>query len=201
MNAAGISQSSLNIVTRWETTQQTINTNLSATIGLCKAFSVINLRRSRQPSNMSNNSPGIRRPDLDEASRQGSGTADLGSPCIINIASLLGIKGGYGATAYAASKAGVLGFTRALVCELGQQAHINVRVNALVPGYIDTPMTQGKYMHHQADLFYGFDSLSIPISCCLRSFFQLLSRSSCWDTHRGPNFKPSTRARQLRLFY
>ncbi|KAE9380195.1 NAD(P)-binding protein [Stipitochalara longipes BDJ] len=58
--------------------------------------------------------------------------------CIINVASLLGLKGGKGSAAYAASKAGVIGLTRALASELGEK---NVRVNVLVPGYIETEMT------------------------------------------------------------
>ena len=62
------------------------------------------------------------------------------SPVIINVASLLGLQGGYGAVAYAASKAGVLGFTRALAAEY---AFHRVRVNAIVPGYVETEMTKG----------------------------------------------------------
>ncbi|KAF5018036.1 hypothetical protein F66182_10010 [Fusarium sp. NRRL 66182] len=57
--------------------------------------------------------------------------------CIVNVSSLMATKGGYGATAYAASKAGVIGFTRALCRELGPRS---VRVNALVPGWIASPM-------------------------------------------------------------
>lgn len=63
-----------------------------------------------------------------------------GGPVIINIASLLGLSGGFGAVAYAASKAGVLGFTRALASEYASH---RVRVNAVVPGYIETDMTAG----------------------------------------------------------
>ncbi|KAM3082442.1 hypothetical protein ACMFMF_002106 [Clarireedia jacksonii] len=59
--------------------------------------------------------------------------------CIINISSLLGMKGGKGSAAYAASKAGVLGLTRALAAELGPAG---IRVNAIVPGYIETDMTK-----------------------------------------------------------
>jgi NAD(P)-dependent dehydrogenase (short-subunit alcohol dehydrogenase family) len=62
------------------------------------------------------------------------------SPVIINVASLLGLQGGYGAVAYAASKAGVLGFTRALASETGP---MGIRVNAIVPGYVETDMTKG----------------------------------------------------------
>ncbi|KAH6679542.1 hypothetical protein B0J14DRAFT_472300 [Halenospora varia] len=57
---------------------------------------------------------------------------------IINVSSLLGLKGGRGSAAYAASKSGVIGFSRALAAELGEK---NVRVNVIVPGYIETDMT------------------------------------------------------------
>ncbi|RDL37332.1 NAD(P)-binding protein [Venustampulla echinocandica] len=60
--------------------------------------------------------------------------------CIINVASLLGLKGGRGSAAYVASKAGVIGFTRALAAELGEK---QVRVNVILPGYIETDMTAG----------------------------------------------------------
>jgi NAD(P)-dependent dehydrogenase (short-subunit alcohol dehydrogenase family) len=64
------------------------------------------------------------------------------SPVIINISSLLGLQGGYGTVAYAASKAGVLGFTRALATEYASH---KVRVNAIVPGYVETDMTTGTW--------------------------------------------------------
>jgi NAD(P)-dependent dehydrogenase (short-subunit alcohol dehydrogenase family) len=62
------------------------------------------------------------------------------SPVVINVSSLLGLQSGYGAVAYAASKAGVLGFTRALATEYASHG---VRMNAIVPGYIETDMTKG----------------------------------------------------------
>lgn len=165
------------MVTSWEAIQQIIDTNLSATIALCKMFCRLNLPRSRLPSGKPSNFSEVPLRNLDETSREDSVAANPGSLCIINISSLLGIKGGFGATAYAASKAGVLGFTRALVCEHGKEAINNVRVNALVPGYINTPMTQGKYIHHQAGVPYAFCFFSSPIFCFLNRFFQPLSTS------------------------
>jgi 3-oxoacyl-[acyl-carrier protein] reductase len=59
---------------------------------------------------------------------------------IVNLASALATRGLSGSSAYAASKAGVVGFTRAAAAEL---APYDVTVNAVAPGYVDTPMTAG----------------------------------------------------------
>ncbi|TQV95042.1 3-ketoacyl-(acyl-carrier-protein) reductase [Cordyceps javanica] len=59
--------------------------------------------------------------------------------CIINVSSLMATHGGFGATAYAASKAGLIGFTRALCRELAPRS---IRVNALLPGWVDSDMWQ-----------------------------------------------------------
>jgi NAD(P)-dependent dehydrogenase (short-subunit alcohol dehydrogenase family) len=59
---------------------------------------------------------------------------------IVNLASALATRGLAGSSAYAASKAGVAGFTRAAAAEL---APYDVTVNAVAPGYVDTPMTAG----------------------------------------------------------
>lgn len=58
---------------------------------------------------------------------------------IINISSVVGATGNAGQTNYAAAKAGVIGFTRALAREIGTR---NVTVNAVAPGFIDTDMTR-----------------------------------------------------------
>jgi NAD(P)-dependent dehydrogenase (short-subunit alcohol dehydrogenase family) len=76
------------------------------------------------------------------------------SPTIINVASLLAVQGGFGAVAYAASKAGVLGFTRALALETGRSG---VRVNAIVPGYIETDMISGMSL-----IFPCLEVLALP---------------------------------------
>jgi 3-oxoacyl-[acyl-carrier protein] reductase len=62
------------------------------------------------------------------------------SGAIINISSVVGIKGNAGQANYAASKAGIIGFTKSVALELGSR---NIRVNAIAPGLIETDMTQG----------------------------------------------------------
>jgi 3-oxoacyl-[acyl-carrier protein] reductase len=57
---------------------------------------------------------------------------------IVNMASVNGIRGKFGQTNYAASKGGLIAFTRALARELGPRG---IRVNAIAPGMIETPMT------------------------------------------------------------
>ena len=57
---------------------------------------------------------------------------------IINIASVVGISGNAGQSNYAASKAGIIGFTKSLAKEVGSR---NILVNAIAPGFIETQMT------------------------------------------------------------
>ncbi len=60
------------------------------------------------------------------------------SGSIINMTSVVGVKGNAGQANYAASKAGVIGFTKSIALELGSR---NIRCNAVAPGFIETEMT------------------------------------------------------------
>lgn len=60
------------------------------------------------------------------------------SGSIINMSSVVGLRGNAGQTNYAASKAGIIGFTKSIAKELGSR---NIRCNAIAPGFIETPMT------------------------------------------------------------
>ncbi|RHZ50019.1 hypothetical protein Glove_508g79 [Diversispora epigaea] len=57
--------------------------------------------------------------------------------CIINISSVIGIDGNVGQSVYAASKAGIIGYSKSLAKELGSR---NIRVNIIAPGFIETDM-------------------------------------------------------------
>jgi 3-oxoacyl-[acyl-carrier protein] reductase len=57
---------------------------------------------------------------------------------IVNVSSIVGVHGNWGQTNYAASKAGIIGFTKSLAKELGSR---NVRANVVAPGYITTALT------------------------------------------------------------
>jgi 3-oxoacyl-[acyl-carrier protein] reductase len=57
---------------------------------------------------------------------------------IVNISSIVGVHGNWGQTNYAASKAGIIGFTKSLARELGSR---NVRANVVAPGYVRTQLT------------------------------------------------------------
>lgn len=60
------------------------------------------------------------------------------SGSIINLSSVVGVKGNAGQSNYSASKAGIIGFTKSVALELGSR---NIRSNAIAPGFIETEMT------------------------------------------------------------
>ena len=61
------------------------------------------------------------------------------SGSIINLSSVVGVKGNAGQSNYAASKAGIIGFSKSIALELGSR---NIRCNAIAPGFIETEMTE-----------------------------------------------------------
>src|SRR5947207_701756 len=60
------------------------------------------------------------------------------SGSIINMSSIVGVRGNAGQSSYAASKAGIIGFTKSIAHELGSR---NIRSNAIAPGFVETDMT------------------------------------------------------------
>lgn len=60
------------------------------------------------------------------------------SGSIINLSSIVGMKGNPGQSSYAASKAGIIGFTKSIAQEIGSR---NIRCNAIAPGFVETDMT------------------------------------------------------------
>ncbi len=57
---------------------------------------------------------------------------------IINMSSIVGVKGNAGQAAYAASKAGIIGFSKSIAAEVGSR---NIRCNVIAPGFVETDMT------------------------------------------------------------
>ncbi|PKY03374.1 NAD(P)-binding protein [Aspergillus campestris IBT 28561] len=125
VNAAGISNS--NILPRTEPSDisQVLRTNLEGALLTSRALVRASIRSRVKTRSASTPSADARPP----------------SKCIINVSSLLALKGGTGAVPYAASKAGVLGLTRSLAVETAESLKgVFIRSNAIVPGYIETPM-------------------------------------------------------------
>ncbi len=74
---------------------------------------------------------------------------EAGSGRIINISSVVGQIGGFGVSNYAASKAGIIGFTKSIAREV---ANKNITVNAVAPGFIDTDMLKSISDKHKESI-------------------------------------------------
>ena len=72
------------------------------------------------------------------------------SGSIINMTSVIGLMGNAGQASYAASKAGMIGFTKSMAKELGSR---NIRCNAIAPGFVETDMTSYLNDGDQADKY------------------------------------------------
>ncbi len=78
------------------------------------------------------------------------------SGSIVNMSSIIGLMGNAGQSSYAASKAGMIGFTKSIAKELGSR---NIRCNAIAPGFVETDMTGYLKEGDQADKYKA----SIPL--------------------------------------
>ena len=72
------------------------------------------------------------------------------SGSIINMSSIIGLSGNAGQSSYAASKAGIIGFTQSVAKELGSR---NIRCNAIAPGFVETDMTSYLKEGEQGDKY------------------------------------------------
>lgn len=72
------------------------------------------------------------------------------SGSIINMSSVIGVMGNAGQSSYAASKAGIIGFTKSVAKELGSR---NIRCNAIAPGFVETDMTSYLKEGEQGDKY------------------------------------------------
>jgi 3-oxoacyl-[acyl-carrier protein] reductase len=99
---------------------------------------------------------------------------------IVNIASVVGLMGNAGQANYAASKAGLIGFTKAVAREFASRG---ITVNAVAPGYIDTPMTQALPEKAKEELkkLIPLDRLGTPEDVANAVFF-LVTRGSDYVT-------------------
>ncbi|KAJ2525457.1 hypothetical protein GGI11_000029 [Coemansia sp. RSA 2049] len=119
VNSAGVSRDSLLLRVKETDVAETLETNLVGVIRTCKALVPLMVRRKR---------------DQKSASGRGGGAS------VINISSVIGMHGNTGQSAYAASKAGVIGFTKSLAREVASRG---ICANVLSPGFISTEMTSG----------------------------------------------------------
>lgn len=139
VNCAGISQSSLFMRTSDEDIDRIIALNLTALMKGTRFLMRQGYIRGQSTSkSKENQSQSPQSPQSPSPSQTPFQDVDTPSPSIINISSLLALHSGFGTTAYSASKAGILAFTRALASEYSSH---RVRINAVVPGYIETDMT------------------------------------------------------------
>ena len=90
------------------------------------------------------------------------------SGSLIHMSSVVGIKGNAGQSNYAASKAGIIGFSKAVAIELGSR---NIRSNVIAPGFIETEMTNLSEEMIQKYARNSSEKRGITIRCCQCLFF------------------------------
>lgn len=80
---------------------------------------------------------------------------------IVNISSVVGVAGNSGQTNYAASKAGMIGFSKSLAKEVASR---NITVNCLAPGFIESPMTQAMDERQRDQILAGIPAARLGIA-------------------------------------
>jgi 17beta-estradiol 17-dehydrogenase / 3alpha(17beta)-hydroxysteroid dehydrogenase (NAD+) / 3-oxoacyl-[acyl-carrier protein] reductase alpha subunit len=148
VNCAGITRDDLIGRMNESDWDEVLDVNLKATYLLCRHFCDDERVERLFPkiSSSSSSLPGIG--IVEELLEEDVG----GGASIVNVGSIVSELGNVGQTNYAASKGGVLGMTRALAKEM---AYYNIRVNAVVPGFIDTPMAQAVPTHIKEKIVRG----------------------------------------------
>ncbi len=96
---------------------------------------------------------------------------------IINMSSVVGLMGNKGQTNYAASKAGIIGFTKAVAKEYGRK---NIRCNAIAPGFIETRMTDALNEEQRSEIIktLAIERLGKPEDVAELALFLASDRSS-----------------------
>lgn len=99
------------------------------------------------------------------------------SGSIINMSSVVGLMGNKGQTNYAASKAGIIGFTKAVAREYGRK---NIRCNAIAPGFIETRMTDALNEEQRSEIIktLAIERLGKPQDVAELALFLASDRSS-----------------------
>ncbi|RAL15740.1 SDR family NAD(P)-dependent oxidoreductase [Aspergillus homomorphus CBS 101889] len=142
INAAGLSISSILPKSEPADISRILDTNLQGAILTTRAFLRATIRNHMKQKQKQQQRPSSSPDSTAEPNHQHQHQLQPPtSKSIINVASLLAHKGGTGAVAYAASKAGLLGLTRSVAVETAASMRgVLVRSNAIVPGYVETPM-------------------------------------------------------------
>lgn len=100
-----------------------------------------------------------------------------GGGAIVNLASILGVNGMFGRSAYVAAKHGVAGLTKAAALDYAED---RIRVNAVAPGYVDTPILQDRLGEERARIaaLHALNRLSTPQEQAEAICFLLSDRAS-----------------------